>query len=72
MFGPKAHKVFPRVTRTAVGDCRGEGFYPASLQTDTAPEYDDKGVDLISVRISMTHIFFSVNFEIILLVNYWI
>ena len=46
IFGPKAHKDFPRSTRIKGGGCGGSGFYPGSLKHDDYDEYADEGVDL--------------------------
>ena len=43
LFGPKAHRRFPREYRLAGGGCTADGFYP----TDTDGYYDDQGVDLV-------------------------
>ncbi|KAK7494173.1 hypothetical protein BaRGS_00014646, partial [Batillaria attramentaria] len=47
VFGPKAHKHFPRQTRTPGGKCDGKGFYPATLESSKDPEYAYEGVDLL-------------------------
>ncbi|KAK3101652.1 hypothetical protein FSP39_005219 [Pinctada imbricata] len=47
IFGPKAHKDFPRLTRLRGGGCAGTGFYPSSLKMDGEFfEYEDEGIDL--------------------------
>ncbi|XP_076472269.1 uncharacterized protein LOC143301765, partial [Babylonia areolata] len=47
VFGPKAHKRFPRVTRTPGNDCEGTGFYPSTLEAEGTEEYTYEGVDLL-------------------------
>ena len=43
LFGPKAHRRFPRTYRLNGGGCTSDGFYP----TDTDGTYEDQGVDLV-------------------------
>ncbi|VDI06314.1 Hypothetical predicted protein [Mytilus galloprovincialis] len=44
LFGPRAHKEFPRDTRLSGNGCSGEGFYPS--KKNRGSEYWSKGVDL--------------------------
>ncbi|XP_076116635.1 uncharacterized protein LOC143084113 [Mytilus galloprovincialis] len=44
LFGPRAHKEFPRDTRLSGNGCSGEGFYPSKKKRGS--EYWSKGVDL--------------------------
>ncbi|KAK3102203.1 hypothetical protein FSP39_009587 [Pinctada imbricata] len=46
IFGPKAHKDFPRSTRIRGGGCSGTGFYPGSLKHSSVKEYGDTGIDI--------------------------
>ena len=45
IFGPKAHKEFPKDTRMDGNGCKGQGFYPAKMK-GSAHEYWSEGVDL--------------------------
>ena len=56
VFGPKAHKAFPRVTRTPGGGCNGKGFYPSQLQSTSAREYKYEGVDLLLVCMFVNYL----------------
>ncbi|XP_021353372.1 uncharacterized protein LOC110450253 [Mizuhopecten yessoensis] len=46
LFGPKAHKDFPRTTRLDGGGCGKDGFYPSKLDKSGQAEYEFAGVDL--------------------------
>ena len=46
IFGPKAHKSFPKDTRLKGGTCRGEGFFPSKLDKSGTKEYEYEGVDV--------------------------
>ena len=52
LFGPKAHKEFPRTYRLNGGGCQSDGFYP----TVTDGAYDDQGVDLVIAQGSRVSI----------------
>ena len=54
LFGPKAHRRFPREYRLAGGGCTTDGFYP----TDTGGYYDDQGVDLVISDGSKVRLYF--------------
>ena len=49
IFGPKAHKNFPRTRRLKGKGCDGKGVYPSELDNDD-PEYVHKGVDLVAEK----------------------
>ena len=49
IFGPKAHKNFPRNRRLKGKGCGGKGVYPSELDNDD-PEYVHKGVDLVAEK----------------------
>lgn len=52
IFGPKAHKNFPRRRRMKGKGCDGKGLYPSELDNDD-PEYVHKGVDISAEKGDM-------------------
>ena len=47
IFGPKAHKKFPRTLRTPGGGCSGDGLYPSTLGSGNIP-YTSEGLDVLA------------------------
>lgn len=50
IFGPKAHKQFPKTRRLKGKGCDGKGIYVSSLENDDDPEYVHKGVDVMAEK----------------------